>query len=65
MQAAWRSAAAPVDSEAPGAARHFIFQDSNYNVVGVTDSAGALEQQYTYKPYGDRATAETYDGTDV
>ncbi len=31
---------------------HFVLQDANYDVVGVTDHTGILEQQYSYAPYG-------------
>ncbi len=31
---------------------HFVLQDANYDVVGVTDHLGYLEQQYSYAPYG-------------
>ena len=40
---------------------HFILQDANYNVVGVTDHEGYLEQQYAYQPYGGYLAIE--DGT--
>ena len=38
---------------------HFILQDVNYNVVGITDSAGDLVEQYSYHPYGQYSAAET------
>ena len=31
---------------------HLVLQDANYDVVGVTDHQGYLEQQYAYAPYG-------------
>ena len=46
------------DSDQTAAAPHFILQDANYNVVATTDHEGYLEQQYNYKPYGERLAAE-------
>ena len=53
------------DSDQTAAAPHFILQDVNYNVVATTDHEGHLEQQYNYKPYGERLAAERIesDGT--
>ncbi len=53
------------DSDQTAAAPHFILQDVNYNVVATTDHEGHLEQQYNYKPYGERLAAEQIesDGT--
>ena len=38
--------------DAAGTTPHFILQDANYDVVGVTSDQGVLEQQYTLSPYG-------------
>ena len=53
------------DSADTPTAPHFILQDVNYNVVATTDHDGHLEQQYNYKPYGERLAAERIesDGT--
>ena len=53
------------DSDETPTDPHFILQDVNYNVVATTSSNGALEQQFTFKPYGERATAQRIesDGT--
>ncbi len=42
---------------------HFVLQDANYDVVGVTDHQGYLEQQYSYAPYG--AYQHIEDGSGV
>ncbi len=53
------------DSDETPTDPHFILQDANYNVVATTDHDGHLEQQYNYKPYGERLAAERIesDGT--
>ncbi len=53
------------DSDETPTDPHFILQDVNYNVVATTDHEGYLEQQYNYKPYGERLAAERIesDGT--
>ncbi len=42
---------------------HFVLQDANYDVVGVTDHQGYLQQQYSYAPYG--AYQHIEDGSGV
>ena len=41
---------------------HYVFQDANYNVIALTDSTGALEQQYSYRPYGEYVFIEDGNG---
>lgn len=35
---------------------HWICQDANYNVVGMVNDSGGLEERYEYSPYGQRKT---------
>jgi len=46
-------------------ARHFVVQDANNNVVGVASALGDWEQQYGYKPYGERLFVEDATGTTI
>ena len=48
-----------VQIDRTGAAMYAI-QDANYNVVALTNSVGAMLEQYTYDPYGTLRVAETY-----
>ena len=42
---------------------YFILQDANYDVVGLTDEQGVLQQQYTLAPYGEFLFIENGTGT--
>ena len=46
---------------------YFVLTDANYNVVALTDTSGALAEQYSYTPYGELFDAEqdhdNFDGT--
>ena len=44
---------------------HYVFQDAGYNVVGVTNDQGTLEEQYSFKPYGERLAIEDGAGAAV
>jgi len=33
--------------------RHLYLQDANFNVTTITDDAGAVEERYSYTPYGE------------
>ena len=44
---------------------YYILIDANYNIVALTDDAGALVQQYAYWPYGALMAAEDGAGATI
>ncbi len=42
-------------------AAYYMLVDGNFNVVGMTNSAGAVVEQYTYEPYGTPVAIDDLD----